>query len=442
MKHFLIDQGKREVLDKERAEQLLDGLGEGIASVKFSGKSFGDGSAEVAAEALRAIIPTLTYLDLADIIASRPEEEAKRTLGTIAQALATCKHLEYIDLSDNALGAKGIRAVGDLLAGQSRLRQLFLCNNGLAADAGNLITKALLETMPTSLVKLHFHNNLLETAGAVALAPVVENSPHLIDLRFSSLRITRDGAVHICKSLKLVMSSTLRCLNVSDNSFGDEGATALAEVLRDAPVLEKLQINDLSLGDEGVQLVCDALVEGAPRLEVLDISANDLGPEGAKGLARLLAVGRLIEVRAEDNELGNSGAVRVAKGVAKSATLQSLDISGSEIGSRGAIALATAASKVSSLESLLLDRNSISEDTISEMEALLKDKLGSLDDNDDDEEADDGETDDDDDDDGDDDGDEADTDKAVRSGDTADNVDGTNEAEVDDLVAQVETLGL
>lgn len=229
---------------------------------------------------------------------------------------------------------------------------------------------------------------------------------------------------------------------MSDNSFGDEGATALAEVLRDAPVLEKLQINDLLLGDEGVQLVCDALVEGVPKLEVLDISGNDLGPEGAKGLARLLAVGRLVEVRAEDNEFGNSGAVRIAKGVAKSATLKKLDISGSEIRSRGAIALATAAAKVSSLVSLLLDRNSISEDAITEMEALLEDKLGSLDDNDEDDESDDDEENNDDDDDDDHDGDEADTDKAVQSGDTADNVDGTNEAEVDYLVAQVENLGL
>lgn len=441
MTHFLIDQDKREQLDEEKAKKLLANLKEGVSSVKLSNKSFGDGSAEVAADALRRIIPTLTHLDIADIIASRPEEEAKRTLTTIAQALSSCKHLEYIDLSDNALGAKGIRAVGDLLAGQSKLKSLSLCNNGLAADAGTLITKALLETNPTALVKLHFHNNLLETAGAVALAPVVSNSPNLTDFRFSSLRLSRDGSVHICKSLRTAVSTTLTSLDISDNAFGEEGADALAGLLRDAPVLEKLLINDLLLGDDGVQLLCDALVEGAPKLEVLDISANGMGPEGSKGLARLLKVGRLVDVRAEDNELGNKGAVQIAKGITRSATLKMLNLSGGEIRSRGAIALATAASQISSLESIVLDGNTICDDAVSEMEALLKDKLGPLEDNEEDDE--DEESDEDDEDGDEDDGDEADTDKAVKSGDTeTDNVDGTNEAEVDDLVAQVEKLGI
>lgn len=444
MTRFVIDQDKREVLDEKRAHQLLDCLKEGVTSVKLSGKSFGDGSAQVAADALSRVSATLVHLDLADIIASRPEDEAKRALSTIATGLKSCKHLVFLDLSDNALGAKGIRAVGDILAGQTQLEQLFFCNNGLAADAGNLITKALMEAMPTNLKRIHFHNNLLETAGAIALAPLVENSPDLTDFRFSSLRLGRDGTIHICKTLKICMSTTLRRLNLSDNSFAEEAAEALANILRDAPVLESLIINDALLGDEGVQLVCDALTEGAPMLDVLDISANEVALEGAKGLARLLAVGRLTEVRAEDNDLGNAGALKLAKGAMRSATLRKFDVSGSEIKSRGAIALAKSLAVVPSLEILMIDRNFISEEARSEIEALLQDKLGSLEENDEDEDDEDDE-----DDNGEQDedeeyeGDEADTDKAVKSGDTAENVDICAEEEkLDDLVAQVEKLGI
>lgn len=447
MTKFVIDQTKREALDAETATKLLQPVQHGITSVKLSGKSFGDASAPVAADALRRAADTLTYLDISDIIASRPEEEAKRSLQSFAAGLQPCKHLTYIDLSENALGAKGIRAVGDILSGQTRLQQLYLCNNGLAADAGNLITQALVGTngetgdaVPTSLQTLHFHNNLLETAGAIALAPVVENSPRLRDFRFSSLRLGREGAVHISKALAPRVSSTLLRLNLSDNSFAGVAAAALAESLRDAPFLETLIINDALLGDDGLTALCERLVEGAPKLEVLDVSANEITAEGAKGLARLLAVGRLSDVRAEDNEFGNKGAARLAQGVAKSATLKKLCVNCCDISSKGALALAGALANVKCLESLEIDGNTISADAIVSIQRLLEDKLGSLDDNDEDDEE---EDDDDDDEDDDEDQDEADTDKAAQGGDTAENVDINQEEEkLDDLVAQVEKLNI
>ena len=382
MTKFIIDQTSREALTADRAKELLKDLDAGIDYVKLSGKSFGDGSAQIAADALERSIPTLTHLDIADIIASRPEDEAKRALTVISDSLESCKHLKFIDLSDNALGAKGIRAVGKLLAGQEALEELFLCNNGLAADAGDLITEALLETKPTKLRRLHFHNNLLETAGAISLAPIVENSPQLEDFRFSSLRLGREGAVRICEALKDRIGSTLKHLNLSDNNFGEEGAEVLTEALSNAPCLETLTLNDALLGDEGVKLVCEALTKGAPKLESLNISGNEVCIEGAKGLAKLLACSTLKDLKAEDNELGNSGAKRIAKGIEKSSTLTSLNVCSSEVGGTGALAIATGAAKLKCLEKVTMNGNAIPSETVEEIETLLGDKLGSLSDND------------------------------------------------------------
>lgn len=435
-KSFIIDQTSREALTKERAEKLLQGLKEGVTSVKLSGKSFGDGSADIAASALERVVPTLKHLDISDIIASRPEEEAKRSLATIAASLNSCKHLEYIDLSDNALGAKGIRAVGSLLSGQEKLQQLFLCNNGLAADAGALITAALLETTPTSLVRLHFHNNLLETAGSVALAPIIENSPLLEDFRFSSLRLGRDGAVTICNAVQPCLAASLRILNFSDNNFGEEGAEALADALSDAPCLETLLLNDALLGDEGVGAVCDSLLHGAPSLKVLNVSGNEVSIEGAKGLAYLLSHTDLSELILEDNELGSSGAARLAKGITRECNLEVLTVNSSEIGSRGALALARAAAKVSSLKVLNLNGNMISAETVTEIEGLLGDRLGSLEDNDDEEEEEDDES-------GDESGDE---DEEEDDGYVNDSSNGVrvekDDSEIDDLAKEIGEVSL
>eukprot|EP00177_Eucheuma_denticulatum_P004900 GFKZ01008906.1.p1 GENE.GFKZ01008906.1~~GFKZ01008906.1.p1 ORF type:complete len:459 (-),score=93.13 GFKZ01008906.1:459-1835(-) len=403
MTHFQLDESTREALTPSRAEALLLPLTAGVSSAKLSGKSFGDGSAAVAATALQRAIPTLRRLDLADIIASRPEEEAKRVLSTIADALDSCKHLVAIDLSDNALGAKGIHAVGGLLAGQRELEELYLCNNGLAADAGELISSALLETKPTSLKVLHFHNNLLETAGSVALAPVVENSPSLTDFRFSSLRLGRDGAVRICQALEPRVGLTIVKLNLSDNTFGEEGAEALAKALSHAPQLEELLLRDDMLGDDGITKICKLLVNGAPVLKVLDVSGNEIGVDGANMLGKLIGAGRLRVVLAEDNEMGNTGATRLAKGISDVAVLEELNLSSCEIGGRGGLALARAVGKVEALVKLTLDGNEIPGEAVSEITDCLGEKLGAMDDNDDEAEDDDDEDDEDDEDDNEDD---------------------------------------
>jgi Ran GTPase-activating protein 1 len=262
--HFELDASVREALTPGRAEELLASLPEGVTSVKLGGKSFGDGSAEVASAALAQVAATLRILDISDIIASRPEDEAKRALAIIARGLTDAKSLVAIDLSDNAFGLKGIREVQSIIAGQPALESLKLCNNGLAADAGAVIASALTQQIPTKLKLLHFHNNLLESAGAIALAPIVEVSPHLEDFRFSALRLHHDGASRICDALACVPEN-LRILNLSDNNFGEAGGKSLAAVLLKTRNVEELVLRDTALCDSGVSAVCGAIAEGAGR---------------------------------------------------------------------------------------------------------------------------------------------------------------------------------
>ena len=87
--------------------------------IKLSTKSFGREAAAVASEAILNIADTLTHVDMSDIIAGRPEDEALEALRVISAALARAK-LRHLDLSDNALGEKGVRALADSFQGQVR----------------------------------------------------------------------------------------------------------------------------------------------------------------------------------------------------------------------------------------------------------------------------------------------------------------------------------
>jgi hypothetical protein len=88
--------------------------------IKFSTKSFGIEAAEVAARAIENVVSSLTHADISDIIAGRPEKEVLGALQIISQALAKAK-LKALDLSDNALGQKGIIACTSAFAQQASL---------------------------------------------------------------------------------------------------------------------------------------------------------------------------------------------------------------------------------------------------------------------------------------------------------------------------------
>lgn len=86
------------------------------------------------------------------MIAGRPEDEALKSLTIMTQGLEGCK-LKHLNLSDNALGEKGIRAAQAAIVTQPRLESITLENVGCSVHA----CKALAELLPNpgALKKIH-----------------------------------------------------------------------------------------------------------------------------------------------------------------------------------------------------------------------------------------------------------------------------------------------
>lgn len=104
-----------------------------------------------AAEVFAAAISRLNGLKsaiLSDIIAGRPEAEGLRVYEVLGAALKD-KHLVEIDLSDNAVGPKGVQACRELLTSQESLERLYFCNCGISAEAAVSISELLLYRTPT-----------------------------------------------------------------------------------------------------------------------------------------------------------------------------------------------------------------------------------------------------------------------------------------------------
>ncbi len=118
-----------------------------FSKIILSTWAFSVEAAEVFAGAIR-LLPNLKSAILADIIAGRPEAEGLRVYEVLAAALRD-KHLTEIDLSDNAVGPKGVHACRELLTNQEHLEKLYFCNCGISKEAAASIAELLLYRTPT-----------------------------------------------------------------------------------------------------------------------------------------------------------------------------------------------------------------------------------------------------------------------------------------------------
>ncbi|XP_072984054.1 RAN GTPase-activating protein 2-like [Typha latifolia] len=385
---FDISGGRRAFIDAEEAQELLSPLaeqGNSYTRICFSNRSFGIDAACIAEPILASLKKQLTEVDLSDFVAGRPEDEALEVMRIFSSALEGCI-LKYLNLSDNALGEKGVRAFNALLKSQNSLEELYLMNDGISEEAA----KALCELIPSTekLKILHFHNNMTGDEGAIAISELLRHSPLLEDFRCSSTRVGSDGGIPLAKALETC--SHLKKLDLRDNIFGVEAGIALSKSLEKLVGITEIYLSYLNLEDEGTIAVANALKQSVPHLEVLDIAGNDITIKSVPALADCVATMQSIKkLSLSENELKDEGAILIGKALEQSHThLKELDLSINMIRRAGARCLAQAVSNKPDFTLLNINGNAISDEGIDEVKEILKaglnsaDVLGPLDEND------------------------------------------------------------
>ncbi|XP_066327937.1 RAN GTPase-activating protein 2-like [Miscanthus floridulus] len=394
-----ISGGKRAFIEAGEAKELLSPLtkpGNSYKRICFSNRSFGIGAAHVAGPILEAVKNQLTEVDISDFVAGRPEEEALDVMRIFSKALEGSV-LRYLNISDNALGEKGVRAFSELLKSQESLEELYVMNDGISEEAA----KALFELIPATekLKVLHFHNNMTGDEGAMYIAEMVKRSPNVESFRCSATRIGSDGGVALSEALGTC--TRLKKLDLRDNLFGVDAGLALSKTLPKLPDLVELYLSDLNLENEGTIAIAKALKQSAPQLEVLEIAGNEINAKAAPVLAECLAAMQsLKKLTLAENELKDDGAVIIAKSLDDGHTdLKELDVSTNMLQRVGARCFARAVAYKPAFVQLNMNGNFISDEGIDEVKDILKagkkslDVLGSLDENEPDGEPDDEEED-------------------------------------------------
>lgn len=381
---FDISKGPRAFIEVAEAEELLKPLkepGNSYSKICFSNRSFGLEAAQVAEPILASLKSQLQDVDLSDFVAGRPEAEALKVMNIFAAALEGSV-LKSLNLSNNALGEKGVRAFGALLKSQAQLEELYLINDGISEEAA----RAVCELIPSTekLRILHFHNNMTGDEGAVAISEVVKRSPLLEDFRCSSTRIGSDGGVALSEALGTC--THLKKLDLRDNMFGMEGGIALSKALSKHASLTEVYLSYLNLENEGAVAIANALKETAPSLEVLEMAGNDITGEGAPALAACIESMKLLtKLNLSENELKDEGAIQISKALEGHSQLSEVDMSSNLIRRAGARLLAQIVVQKPGFKLLNINGNYISDEGIDEVKDIFKktpDIVGSLDEND------------------------------------------------------------
>ncbi|KAL1825939.1 hypothetical protein ACET3Z_012717 [Daucus carota] len=382
---FDISGGSRAFINAEEAERLLEPLsrqGNKYTKICFSNRSFGSDSARVAQAFLSALKDQLKEVDLSDFVAGRPEDEAIKVMKMFSSVLDGCE-LRYLNLSDNALGEKGVRAFESLLKSQRNLEELYLINNGISEAAA----QAVCELIPSTekLKVLQFHNNMTGDEGAIAISELVKHSPALENFRCSSTRVASEGGVALAEALGTC--NNLKKLDLRDNMFGIESALALCKALPGCPNLSELNLSYLNLADEGCIALANALRESATLLKVLEMSGNEITAKAAPALSSLITSQRLLlKLNLSENELKDEGAIQIANALEQGcAHLYEVDLSTNLIRRAGARVLAQTVIAKPGFKLLNIDGNFISDEGVDEIKDMFKSSsamLAPLDDND------------------------------------------------------------
>lgn len=382
---FDVSGGRRAFIDAKEAEELLKPLREPsnkFTKICFSNRSFGLDSAHVAEPILSSLRDQLTEIDLSDFIAGRAETEALEVMAIFSSALEG-SNLRYLNLSNNALGEKGVRAFAGLLKSQHNLEELYLMNDGISEEAA----RAVCEIIPSTdrLRVLQFHNNMTGDEGATAISELVKHSPLLEDFRCSSTRVGSEGGVALAEALGSCTS--LKKLDLRDNMFGVESGIALSKVLPRFSDLTEIYLSYLNLEDEGSVALANALTKSVPSLEVLEMAGNDITAEAAPALAACVAAKQfLTKLNLAENELKDEGAILIAKALEEGhGQLIEVDLSTNSIRRAGARCLAQAVVSKPGFKLLNINCNFISDEGVDELEEVFKNSplvLGPLDEND------------------------------------------------------------
>lgn len=240
--------------------------------------------------------------------------------------LAENKVLLQLELMENTMNMEGIQMFANALRTNTTLRNLtYYSSEELSPEEVQII----LEALPKTLTSLW-----IRKVGAAGIKTIAKNLPNT---KLSSLKlITRNIDLEAAQELAAVLPKTtsLTALNLGYSKLGSKNAKVFAAILPKTK-LENLNFSHNDIGPEGAKAFADNLCTNTTLIS-FHLTANKVGPQGAKVLANALRTNStLLSLNLANNDIGPEGAKYLADALSVNQTLTSLDLASNKLGSEG-----------------------------------------------------------------------------------------------------------
>jgi len=183
----------------------------------------------------------------------------------IAMTLEQCRRnsLKCFDLTPDNISDEGFTEIATALSTQSQLERLTLYRNNLGRD-GCVVLRNTIGRWPTSSLKyLDLSDNSINDQGLQALVEGMTNCVDLETLYLSDNRSITSAGLRCMSPMFQSESCSLKELSLTRINFGNDGAIALADGLKGNKSLKTLTFVPTSAGVTGVgwaafsNLLCD-----------------------------------------------------------------------------------------------------------------------------------------------------------------------------------------
>eukprot|EP00667_Euglena_gracilis_P009416 EG_transcript_9569 len=226
----------------------------------------------------------------------------------------------------------------------------------------------LADTLETdgAIEEMDLAGNHIGADGAGHLGRVLRTNQHLRKLSLAQNPIGEDGCAALLEGLQ--SNSTLTSLDLTATGLtGGRGADRLAAVLQTPGALREAVLDGNQLGDPAVSNICNALTASAMEESPpagplsLHVAGNDLGPDSAGALARVLgsAACRLVALDLAGNHLGPAGGRAIAEALTINRSLLRINLRGNGLTAEGVTACAAALLSNATLEELYIGDNNV-----------------------------------------------------------------------------------
>lgn len=255
----------------------------------MSGNTLGIEASEIIAESLSKV-NSLKRAIFADMFTGRLKSEIPNVLKNLSNAMiAGGNKLVQLDLSDNALGPSAIPGIEEFLASPPcyTLETLNLVNCGLGS-AGIVVANRLVECKTNAerdgaefaLKEFTAGRNRLEDVGAAAMSASFRRLGTLERIELPQNGIRAQGIVELAKCVGTL--SSLKVLNLNDNTFTAVGAHAMARAIRNIEnCLEEVDFGDCLCRSGAVDIIEAILDNHTDTIQCIDLTGNELTPDQA-----------------------------------------------------------------------------------------------------------------------------------------------------------------